>query len=149
MIVDKKEIYTKLLHLCMKDYAYRDEKELNSKSLLALMKYCIDNGANVDSTNSNGETLLCIACETGIQVVKLLVEAGADVNLKGCSVHPIHVAIACNEFEVVKCLLEHGADVNVKNVYGDTPLDRLYSRIPNPMKSKLISLLESYAKKGE
>lgn len=111
--MDKKEIYTKLLNLCMKEYRY--DHDMNSTSLLALMKHCIDNGANVNSMGSYGETLLCIACETNIKVVKLLVKAGADVNLKSENDYPIQVAIANNKFEIIKFLLENGVPLDFKS----------------------------------
>ncbi len=80
----------------------------------------IEAGADVNVTNSNGETPLYVASSKNqTEVVKLLLEAGADVN-KGRiedGYTPLHVASHGN-FRVVKLLLDAGADVNVKATIG-------------------------------
>jgi ankyrin repeat protein len=74
------------------------------------------------------------ALEEKVDMVKLLLEAGADVNAvyehgRTTSLHrgqrratPLHWAVSKGPIDMVKLLLEAGADVNVTNVYGDTPL---------------------------
>ena len=61
------------------------------------------------------DTLLIEAADNGhMDVVKLLIENGADVNLKGEAWYgPLHAAAAKGHIEVVKILLENGADVNI------------------------------------
>lgn len=57
-------------------------------------------------------------------IVKILIENGADVNLKdkrGST--PLYWAAFRNNFEIAKMLLEKGADVNIKNNDGATPRD--------------------------
>jgi ankyrin repeat protein len=61
------------------------------------------------------DTLLIESAANGhVDVVKLLIENGADVNLKGEAWYgPLHAAAANGHIEVVKILLENGADVNI------------------------------------
>lgn len=60
-----------------------------------------------------------------METCKLLIEHGADVNVKTVRGEtPLH-KIACGaNTEICKLLLEHGADVNVKDKYYNTPLYR-------------------------
>jgi len=67
-----------------------------------------------------------IAHESAIEIVKLLLERGADVNQKdGEGYKALHLA-AENEhesvLEMVRLLLDKGADVNQKSRYGISPL---------------------------
>lgn len=73
-------------------------------------------GVNVNGSHFfTRETPLIEAASNGhADVVKLLIENGADVNLKGEAWYgPLHAAAAKGHIEVVKILLENGADVNI------------------------------------
>ncbi len=73
-------------------------------------------GVNVNKRHFfTRDTLLIEAAANGhLDVVKLLIENGADVNLKGEAWYgPLHAAAAKGHIEVVKILLENGADVNI------------------------------------
>ena len=58
-----------------------------------------------------------------IEVVKYLVEKGADVNahneLMGDT--PLHDAVEGGQKEIIKVLIEAGAYVDITNKYGKTP----------------------------
>lgn len=71
---------------------------------------------------SNGPTPLMIACERKkSETVKLLLDNGADVNIKmGMDYTALFYAI--ENSEIVKILLDHDADVNVKTYNGRTAL---------------------------
>lgn len=71
------------------------------------------------------------------EIVRLLVSAGADVNLKtlpgketGCFMRdaflkgetPLHRAAAYGDSEMVQILLDAGADPSIKDANGDTPI---------------------------
>ena len=63
------------------------------------------------------------------EVIKALLENGADVNAKtivGLNIHtPLMTAIAfCfdTDADIIKLLIEFGANVNAKDAYGSTPL---------------------------
>jgi len=84
-------------------------------------------GADVDarSHENDGEQVpLEDAIEYGhIDVVKLLLSHGANVNARGrCGRTPLQSAAVIGNEAIVKVLLENGADVNARDYYG-TPLD--------------------------
>ncbi|KAJ1691826.1 hypothetical protein LUZ63_015981 [Rhynchospora breviuscula] len=54
-----------------------------------------------------------------LECTKLLIKAGADVNLK-C---PLRVAAQMGLIEIIMCLLEAGADPNLRNDYGWLPIE--------------------------
>ncbi len=73
----------------------------------------IAQGGNINRKNREGWTLLMEAVDQGqTEIVKLLLETGADVNARnkyfGCSA--LHYAT--RKPDICKLLLEHGADVN-------------------------------------
>ena len=63
--------------------------------------------------------------EPNIEIIKLLIENGADVNNKNfIDSSPLHYAVELKNTEIIKLLIDKGADVNNKNSFGDTPLHR-------------------------
>ncbi len=59
-----------------------------------------------------------------LEVARLLLERGADVNAKNKhGFTPLHFAAGIGHTDVAKLLLEHGADVNAKDEHGRTPAD--------------------------
>jgi len=86
------------------------------KGDLNKVKAEIDSGKDVNSKDIAGQTALIYASENGrLEVVKYLVENGADVNAKsgrhGRGTALIY-ASAANRIIVMEYLLEHGADIN-------------------------------------
>lgn len=64
-------------------------------------------------------TPLCVAIQKGeIDLVKKLIEYGADVNEKSYGMTPLMVAARYNKVEIIKILLENGAKVNEKDEKG-------------------------------
>ncbi len=93
-------------------------------------RFLLSNHAAVDAKDRWGRTPLFAAVYEEplvferIPIVTLLIESGADVNLKDESGDtPLHMA-AFGEAEIVKRLLEQGADVNAVNDAGETPLHK-------------------------
>ena len=101
-----------------------------------------DGKAGINAKDKNGNTALMLASSYGhLEIVKLLVESGADINAKNndgdnslmsffnspirYSPHSYlgEAAIAV-KYEGVKYLLENGADINSKDKYGNTALMR-------------------------
>lgn len=79
----------------------------------------------INSRNSVGRFPLEMAAQTGqIEVVKFLLEKGADVNLNRGGATALHMAaIYGGKTEVITLLLEAGADINARTGNGDTPLN--------------------------
>ncbi len=94
-----------------------------------MMKRLLATGVDPNLKDSEDNTPLIIApgnldVVTGksIDIVRLLIEKGADVNAKNkYGGTPLHAAIGSEQ--TVKLLLEHGADVNAKNNDAWTPLE--------------------------
>nr|MBO6295302.1 ankyrin repeat domain-containing protein [Schwartzia sp. (in: firmicutes)] len=80
----------------------------------------VNDGAKVNMTYADGETLLMRAGANG---AKLLVDAGANVNITDNDGEtPLISAVRHGDVEKVKVLLAAGADVKAKDKKGVTPL---------------------------
>ena len=80
---------------------------------------------NINAVDSFGDTALIIAVQNREDdVMKCLIENGADVNLPGKSGStPLTIAVSKNRIDIVDYLLEKGANVNLADAdNGDTPL---------------------------
>merc|ERR1712168_138392 len=76
-------------------------------------------GLGTSSTNA----LHIIAEINNCEMIKLLVENGADVNLKdGLGRTSLHIATQNRNVEIVQYLLKNGANVDLKDIHGDTTL---------------------------
>ncbi|ESN91081.1 hypothetical protein HELRODRAFT_182236 [Helobdella robusta] len=79
----------------------------------------------IQEVDEEGYTALHYAARYNqIDVMKLLVENGADVNVKQKQdeVCPLHLACRYNGYDAVKFLLEQQAELNSKDVKGRSPL---------------------------
>jgi ankyrin repeat protein len=83
-------------------------------------------GAKVDARNSKGRTPLILAAQAGrLDIIKLLVASGADVNARtttetGGTV--LGFALEGNNREAVEYLIAHGAEIELRSRNGMTPL---------------------------
>ena len=99
------------------DAAFRGRTE-TVKKLLA-------RGANPDSRDDIGQTALMGAARNGhVQTVIVLLEAGAEVNVKLHATNWTALLLAAfyGHAKVVKALLAHGADPKVRDSEGKTAL---------------------------
>ncbi|MHC4534324.1 MAG: ankyrin repeat domain-containing protein [Planctomycetota bacterium] len=130
---------------------------------LATVKAFLEKGVDANARGiSRGWTALHIAAINGHkEVIKLLLENGADVNAghnlnrtaaeyairgnhndivellisKGADVSPLHLAISKKDETKARRLIEAGADVNKRTQYGTTPLHiAVYSDLKNIVK---------------
>lgn len=83
----------------------------------------ISQGAN-PNLKIMGRPLLFLGIEEGdIFYIKILVQNGADINIKSkFGRTALHEAALYGQVYIVKFLLENGANVNAKNPRGETPL---------------------------
>ncbi|WP_341815349.1 ankyrin repeat domain-containing protein [Wolbachia endosymbiont (group B) of Aricia artaxerxes] len=88
-------------------------------------KGLIAQGANIDTNDKNGNTLLYSAAEIGdLNLVKLLLDNGANIETKNGEYQatPLHGAVLNERLNVVKLLLNRGANVNAEDKDNWTPL---------------------------
>ena len=90
----------------------------------------------------NTNTALTYAARDGfIDIARLLVDHGADVNwIDGERVTPLILASFKDHIEIVKLLLAHGADVTVRDQWDRTALDYALRRGEN---DEIAQLLQS------
>ncbi len=98
-----------------------------------IVKALLKSGANADARRSNGYPALMYAVTFGkdsenLEIVKALIDHGADVNAQVSSSGPtaLILAVARNDIQVAKILLDKGAKINVrdKDLRFDTPMAR-------------------------
>ena len=91
---------------------------------LEMIEFLLGKGADPKML-ANGLLALNRACERGqLEIVKLLVEAGADPNARGRQGYTsLHEAAKNNHLPVVQYLLSRGADYKATDDKGSTPVD--------------------------
>ena len=91
---------------------------------LHLINKLLDCGANVNSTDSDGNSALHSACYVGnLSIVKVLLERGIDINIRNhFGMFALHLAAKYGKDEVVKALITNKSAVNVQDDSGSTPL---------------------------
>src|SRR6266702_3429014 len=100
-----------------------------SEGRLKTAEVLLDHGANADAENDEGETPLKLVSQggygsqEGIDIARLLLERGVDVNArKKNKTAPLHSAAFNGCFEIAQVLLDHGANVDAEDDEGETPL---------------------------
>ncbi len=104
------------------------------------VRILIENGANVDAQDKDGDTPLMLALEAGSPraVWEPLARASKNLNLrKNGGRTALHFAVGRNVPEAFQLLLALGADPNVKDDEGKTPADRVREG-KNPAFLKLL-----------
>lgn len=81
----------------------------------------------VKARDKDGSTPLhCAAWKGHLQVVAVLLKAGADVNAQNENDHwgttPLHAAAHANQAAIAQLLIDHGADVQATDREGRTPM---------------------------
>ncbi|KFY26150.1 hypothetical protein V493_04245 [Pseudogymnoascus sp. VKM F-4281 (FW-2241)] len=91
-----------------------------------MVKFLLEAGAEIGTTNVKGVSALHVAASYGpYEVVRLLINAGYDVNLKTHGYYgytPLHEATCKGHLDVMQVLLDNGADANEELSNGETLL---------------------------
>lgn len=89
--------------------------------------WLLESGVTVDIESREGMSpLFCAIRRRNIEMVKVLLDKGANVNAKVVNmdgITPLHSAVMVKSLEIVQILLENGADLTVCcNIYNRTPV---------------------------
>ena len=87
--------------------------------------HCIKAGMDVNERDAHGRTILNIAVmEEHVEIVDLLINAGADVNGQDANslLSPLHHSIAQGKDRLADRFICAGADMNIRDATGMTPL---------------------------
>ncbi len=146
LIENKIQIVRELIKWIIKnDYIYTREAwydtfeqetpdfDINSELMLAVynnahireINELLDRGADIESTDENGMSLLHIALkyESDIEIVEYLVQKGINIESRDYLGNtPIMYSIETNAYNDTKFLIEKGADLTITNNFGESPL---------------------------
>jgi ankyrin repeat protein len=89
-----------------------------------IVQFLLDQGAEIDLPDTDGETALHKAVETeNLQVVRTLLDRGASLGWVGSDgSKALHIATSHGDVEIVKLLLDRGATLGQVNPWGETAL---------------------------
>ena len=116
--------------------------QLVYSSKLSRMKELVENGTNIEITDSFGRTALICACDEGnYEITKYLIENGANINVQTIQgLTPLMYACDRGSYDCIKILLESGADINMKDVEGNN----VAFHLDFGLSTKICSLLIEY-----
>ena len=96
-----------------------DDSDMSDEQCVINIKTCIEHGANINQTNAQGNTLLCLMAMNGkSKALAELIAAGADMKIG----NPLHKAAAAGSVTGVRALAEQGLSISELDSEGQTPL---------------------------
>ncbi len=103
-------------------------KAAKAGDIAAVRKALATNPDLIRARDKDGSSPLhCAAWKGHAEVVRVLLDAGADINDHNNNDHwgttPLHAAAHGNQLQVAEVLMSRGADPRAKNLHGKTPLD--------------------------
>ena len=113
-----------------------------SKTMAEIVQLLAGHGANLEVTNSIGQTpLLLGATQLKSEIAKILLEHGANPNARELEFgnSPLHWAVIHADTNLVFLLLAKKADVNEQNRFGVTPLELAKTGLTGQIQLKLYS----------
>jgi ankyrin repeat protein len=106
----------------------------------------LKHGFNINSRSGcsdNYTVLMTATCMRSEQFVKLLIDAGANVNLVSrCGNTALHIAISAKEYDVANMLLDAKIDVTVRNKSGHDVWDMCISHLPYECKKQKWEIIK-------
>jgi len=140
----------------------QNEGRANSGKCTSIVKLLLKHGANINGVCDKGETALYRACESKkVEVVQLLLDAGADVSITTPHAYPLYAACTVNDARkahnmseeyqsdaaaIIELLLKNRVDVNLKCPKGGTAL---HKAIRSGLTDAVRLLLENGADVGD
>lgn len=110
-------------------------------------KWLLDNGANIQITNTYGDTVLH-RHKYDIELLQFFMDCGANISAQNNNGNtPLHYAE--NSIEAVKLFLENGANPLIKNHRGFTPLQYMLSRCNNSEIAQMADIAEVLLNAGD
>jgi len=89
----------------------------------AVIRLLLQQGVNVNAISDKGDTALYRACKSReLEVVQILLDAGADINLTSEKLFPLIAACEAGSAEFINLLVKAGADVKCRTRYNETCL---------------------------
>lgn len=124
-----------------------DERERSRLALFlveageVLLPHIDDPAVGVDTRGIDGDTPLHLAAQQGdAEMVRLLIEAGAEVDAQGdLCVTPLYQGVMEGHVAVARRLLESGADPDAPNELNVTPRQRA-ERSDDPLMRRLFTM---------
>lgn len=113
----------------------------NMANKYEVIELLIDNGAPINGVGKSEPPILGAVGIKDNQALKILIQAGADVNkFNPGNETPLERAIYNENIEGFEILLKNGADINKKDKHGRTPLDAL-NRRPDSIKEQFLQVM--------
>ena len=107
----------------------------------AIVEFLLKNGADVSLASRNAQKVTALhggVARRDVEIVKLLLEAGADANARQeRGFVPLHDAAANGSVPLVELLLKHGARADAKSDDGKKPADMAADRGHKELAEKL------------
>ncbi|MDD5020812.1 MAG: ankyrin repeat domain-containing protein [Endomicrobiaceae bacterium] len=126
-------VFACLMFVCI-SLSYAEETQTQNKSV-----------ADINANPKHGSTPLISAVKkNNIEIAKMLIENGADINAVGGSEKKtaIFFAVSNDNVEMVKMLISKGANLNVTDDYYETPLNIAVEKGNKKMINLLLGVKE-------
>jgi ankyrin repeat protein len=109
---------------------------------LAMIRFLVDAGADVDQKNGSDKTPLCCAAVfQNLDVIELLLDRGADPNVVCGSATALMIAAGRGRADIVEHLLANGADPSLQSENGRTAIHSgAYGHISLDLMNRFLEL---------
>ena len=98
--------------------------EAASLGYVDLVRYLLAVGAQIHVEGQGEPTLNCGTNSGNTEIVRMLLNTGADVNIRNdIGETPLHLAAGKDNLELVQLLVNCGADIRAKRIFDETPLE--------------------------